>query len=190
MHGALVGGPAQAVEARRRGRPGGEPDAGHITIQNYFRMYDKLAGMTGTRRPRRPSSSRSTGSRSCDPTNGRCAGWTSTTSSTRRAARSTRRSSTRSSDSTSAPAISSHGERGRLRDAVAHAQATRFPHEVLNASTTAEPRSCAAASRLHHDRDNMRPRNDIKLGPGEEVSVCGSRRTSPVRQQIERPTSH
>jgi preprotein translocase subunit SecA len=34
-----------------------------ITIQNYFRMYDKLAGMTGTARPRRRSSTPSTASR-------------------------------------------------------------------------------------------------------------------------------
>ena len=27
-----------------------------ITLQNYFRLYDKLAGMTGTARPRPPSS--------------------------------------------------------------------------------------------------------------------------------------
>jgi len=31
-----------------------------ITFQNYFRMYGKLAGMTGTPTPRRSSSSRST----------------------------------------------------------------------------------------------------------------------------------
>jgi preprotein translocase subunit SecA len=36
-----------------------------ITLQNYFRMYDKLSGMTGTARPRPPSSTRSTSSASC-----------------------------------------------------------------------------------------------------------------------------
>jgi preprotein translocase subunit SecA len=34
-----------------------------ITFQNYFRMYQKLAGMTGTATPRRSSSSRSITSR-------------------------------------------------------------------------------------------------------------------------------
>jgi preprotein translocase subunit SecA len=31
-----------------------------ITLQNYFRMYDKLAGMTGTAKTEEPSSRRST----------------------------------------------------------------------------------------------------------------------------------
>ncbi len=36
-----------------------------VTIQNYFRLYEKLAGMTGTALPRPTSSTRSTASRSC-----------------------------------------------------------------------------------------------------------------------------
>jgi preprotein translocase subunit SecA len=35
-----------------------------ITIQNYFRLYHKLAGMTGTRKPKPPSSTISTSSTS------------------------------------------------------------------------------------------------------------------------------
>jgi len=38
---------------RRRGQragpdPGREPHLATVTLQNYFRMYEKLAGMTGT----------------------------------------------------------------------------------------------------------------------------------------------
>jgi preprotein translocase subunit SecA len=42
------GGPHQASRPRRACDPGGEPDLATITLQNYFRLYDKLAGMTGT----------------------------------------------------------------------------------------------------------------------------------------------
>ena len=31
-----------------RARQGGEPDLATVTLQNYFRMYEKLSGMTGT----------------------------------------------------------------------------------------------------------------------------------------------
>ena len=51
----------QAVEAKEGVRV--EPEnqtLASITFQNYFRMYPKLAGMTGTARPRRRNSSTST----------------------------------------------------------------------------------------------------------------------------------
>ena len=46
---ALVGGAAPGDRGQGgRARPGGEPDARDDHLQNYFRLYDKLAGMTGT----------------------------------------------------------------------------------------------------------------------------------------------
>src|SRR5205814_5358195 len=46
---ALVGGLHQAVEAKEGVRVQEENQTlATITLQNYFRMYDKLAGMTGT----------------------------------------------------------------------------------------------------------------------------------------------
>ena len=39
----------QAIEAKEgRARPARDADLATITFQNYFRMYEKLAGMTGT----------------------------------------------------------------------------------------------------------------------------------------------
>jgi preprotein translocase subunit SecA len=61
----------QAVEAKEGVRIREENQTiASITFQNYFRLYQKLAGMTGTPTPRPSSSSRSTGSRSssCRPT--------------------------------------------------------------------------------------------------------------------------
>ena len=47
----------QAVEAKEGVRVQEENQTlATVTLQNYFRMYDKLAGMTGTAPPRRPSS--------------------------------------------------------------------------------------------------------------------------------------
>jgi preprotein translocase subunit SecA len=58
----------QAVEAKERVQVKGETQTlATITIQNYFRLYEKLAGMTGTAETRRTSSSRSTSSASRDP---------------------------------------------------------------------------------------------------------------------------
>jgi preprotein translocase subunit SecA len=55
----------QALEAKERQpiQPENQTLAS-ITFQNYFRMYEKLAGMTGTARPRRTSSRTSTISKS------------------------------------------------------------------------------------------------------------------------------
>jgi len=47
----------QAVEAKRaRPHQRGEPHLGHGDLQNFFRLYEKLGGMTGTARPRPVSS--------------------------------------------------------------------------------------------------------------------------------------
>ena len=55
----------QAIEAKEGVRVREENQTvASITFQNYFRMYGKLAGMTGTADTEAPSSSRSTGSRS------------------------------------------------------------------------------------------------------------------------------
>jgi preprotein translocase subunit SecA len=55
----------QALEAKERQpvQPENQTLAS-ITFQNYFRMYNKLAGMTGTARPKRTNCSTSTSSRS------------------------------------------------------------------------------------------------------------------------------
>ena len=51
----------QAVEAKEGiAGPEREPDPRAVTFQNFFRMYDKLAGMTGTADTEAPSSRRST----------------------------------------------------------------------------------------------------------------------------------
>ena len=55
----------QAVEAKEGVKIENETQTlATITIQNYFRMYDKLSGMTGTADTEERSSTRSTGSRS------------------------------------------------------------------------------------------------------------------------------
>jgi len=60
--GRLMPGPAGRWAAPGSGSQGeredraGEPDAGTVTFQNYFRMYKKLAGMTVQPRPKLPSS--------------------------------------------------------------------------------------------------------------------------------------
>jgi len=46
----------QAVEAKERVSIKGEPHWATVTLQNYFRLYEKLGGMTGTPRPRPASS--------------------------------------------------------------------------------------------------------------------------------------
>ncbi len=61
----------QALEAKERVKIQPENQTlASITFQNYFRLYKKLAGMTGTRRPRPKSSPTSTTSTSspCPPT--------------------------------------------------------------------------------------------------------------------------
>jgi len=51
----------QAIEAKENVKIENENQTlASITFQNYFRLYNKLAGMTGTPTPRRPSSRRST----------------------------------------------------------------------------------------------------------------------------------
>jgi preprotein translocase subunit SecA len=75
----------QAIEAKEGVRIERETQTlATITIQNYFRLYGKLGGMTGTAET------------------GRCGGWTSTTRSTRRSGRSSTRSSRRFPRATSA----------------------------------------------------------------------------------------
>jgi preprotein translocase subunit SecA len=55
----------QAVEAKEKMTPRQEnPTLATITFQNYFRLYDKISGMTGTAMTEAPSSTRSTSSRS------------------------------------------------------------------------------------------------------------------------------
>ena len=55
----------QALEAKERVHVREENQTlATITLQNYFRMYDKLSGMTGTASPRTRSSATSTSSRS------------------------------------------------------------------------------------------------------------------------------
>ena len=55
----------QAVEAKEGVKIDKETQTlATITIQNYFRLYEKLAGMTGPRRPTPRSSTTSTGSTS------------------------------------------------------------------------------------------------------------------------------
>ena len=56
----------QAVEAKENVKIERENQTlATITFQNYFRMYRKLCGMTGTAETEAPSSRRSTSSRSC-----------------------------------------------------------------------------------------------------------------------------
>ena len=93
----------QAVEAKEGVQVKGETQTfATITIQNYFRMYDKLAGMTGTAETEETefySDLRARGQRHphqpADP-----AAATRRTGSTRPGRRSTTRSSTRSSGCT------------------------------------------------------------------------------------------
>ena len=94
----------QAVEAKEGVQVKGETQTlATITIQNYFRMYDKLAGMTGTAETEETefySDLQARGARSSRRT-GRCVRDDRHDLSTRRGARSTTRSSTRSSGCTS-----------------------------------------------------------------------------------------
>ena len=113
----------QAVEAKEGVQVKGETQTlATITIQNYFRMYEKLAGMTGTAETEETGvlpDLRARGERHPDPPPDH-AGATRPTGSTRPGGRSTTRSSTRSSGCTAwAARPDRHGERGRLGDAVA-----------------------------------------------------------------------
>jgi preprotein translocase subunit SecA len=107
-----------------------------ITIQNYFRMYDKLAGMTGTAETEEGEFHQIYGlDVMVIPTNRPIVRDDRHDLVFRPSGRSTTRSSRRSSGSTShgAAGAGGHGERGRVGDAVADAEARGIPHEVLNA---------------------------------------------------------
>ena len=54
----------QAVEAKRGDDQGQDSTLATITLQNYFKLYKKLGGMTGTAMTRPMSSGRSTNSTS------------------------------------------------------------------------------------------------------------------------------
>jgi preprotein translocase subunit SecA len=108
-----------------------------ITFQNYFRLYDKLAGMTGTARPKPRSSATSTSSTSSNPDQraGRRARTTRTTRSIRTARRSTRPSSTTSRKPHARPAGAGRHHLDREVRAMLRAAEARkgIPHKVLNA---------------------------------------------------------
>ena len=120
----------------RRARPARERHARAITFQNYFRLYDKLAGMTGTAATEADEfhkiynldviSSRPTG---------RWSATTKATWSSRRSGRSSTRWSRRSRSCTSAAARAGrHGVDREVRASQRSCCSARgVPHQVLNA---------------------------------------------------------
>ncbi len=106
----------QAVEAKEGVRIEAENvTVATVTIQNYFRMYEKLAGMTGTAATEATSSPRSTSSRSArSRRTSPSSGTTPTTSSSRRRRRSSPPSPTTSRSGTP-PASPCSWERSRSR---------------------------------------------------------------------------
>jgi preprotein translocase subunit SecA len=107
----------QAVEAKEGVQVKGETQTlATVTIQNYFRMYEKLSGMTGTAETEENEFARSTASRcrSSRPTS-RSSATTATTSSTRRGGRSTTPSSRRRGGCTSSTCRCSSARRASRR---------------------------------------------------------------------------
>ena len=102
-----------------------------ITLQNFFRLYEKLSGMTGTARPRPPSSTRSTTSVSSrSPPTSRWPASTPPTSSTAPRRRSTTRSSTTSPAARQGPARAGRHRVRREVGAPVH-QAAQAWHPAL-----------------------------------------------------------
>ncbi len=166
----------QAVEAKEGVTVKGETQTlATITIQNYFRMYEKLAGMTGTAETEETEfySDLQARGRGHPDQPADASATTGTTSSTRRAARSTTRSSRRRSrlHELGLPGADRHDERRRVGDAVAHAQARAGCRTTCStpSTTSARPRSSRGAGQpgAITIATNMAGRGtDIKLGPG------------------------
>ena len=108
-----------------------------ITFQNYFRMYDKLAGMTGTAETEAEEFAEDLQARRHrDPDEPHaCSGSTLRTSSTRPSARSSTRSSTTSSSATrrASPCSSAPSRSRSPRPLSSLLKKRGIRHEVLNA---------------------------------------------------------
>ena len=127
----------QAVEAKEGVEVKGETQTlATITIQNYFRMYDKLAGMTGTAETEENEFHQIY---SLDvmviPTNRPVVrdDRNDLIFRTKREKYNAIMDEIERLHTHGAAGAGRHHERGRVRDAVAHAQAARDPHNVLNA---------------------------------------------------------
>ena len=146
-----------------------------ITLQNYFRMYEKLSGMTGTASPRPNEFAKIYKAEVVSiPTHRAMVRIDQNDSSSRPRTPSTAPSSRTSPRRTSA-ASRCWWARSRWRSPRCSrgcSTGAACEHNVLNAKNTpARPRSSARrpAARLGHDRhQHGRARRDIKLGEGVE----------------------
>ena len=165
-----------------------------ITIQNYFRMYEKLAGMTGTAETEETEFNEIYKLEVVViPTNRPCAASTRTTASTRPGARSTTRSSTRSSASTSAaspcwsarPASRSPRRcRGMLKRRGRHA---RGPERQVPPAGGRDRRAGRAPGRRHHRDQHGRPRHRHQARRRRPSAGGGIRRQAPSASIDSRP---
>ena len=203
----------QAVEAKEGVQVKGETQTlATITIQNYFRMYEKLAGMTGTAETEETEfheiyKLEVVGDP--DEQAGRSA-TTATISSTRRGARSTTRSSRRPSGCTSSaiPVLIGTVSVDVSETLSRMFQRAGIPHNVLNAKyhqREAEIVAGAGQPGAVTIATNMAGRGtDIKLGAGvtesqasvvkdpdgKDVEVDGDRRTPHHRLRAARVAAH
>ena len=165
----------QAVEAKEGVQVKGETQTfATITIQNYFRMYDKLAGMTGTAETEETEFYQIYGLEvSVIPTNRPIApASTRPTGSTRPGGRSTTRSWTRSSGCTSSgwPILIGTVNVDVSETLSRQLKRRGLKHEVLNAKyhqREAEIVAEAGQKARDHDRDQHgRPRHRHQTGQG------------------------
>ena len=173
----------QAVEAKEGVQVKGETQTlATITIQNYFRMYEKLAGMTGTAETEETEFHQIYKlDVAVIPTNRPIVrdDRHDLVFKTRREKYNAIVEETRAAARARLPGAGRHGERGRVGDAVAHVQARAgLMHNVLNAKyhqREAEIVAGRGPAGRDHDRDEHgRPRHRHQTRRGRHG--CRSRR--------------